>query len=189
MSAFPEPPRLEGLGLNLKVIQVLQRWMSDLRRWLQGGGAGTVSPLTTKGDIWGYDTTDNRIPVGTDNQFLTAQSAATLGVQWNTFPRQHTYAYAASVAADAGIYDVVDITLTGPLTLTFTNGVDGKAIMVRLRQDGTGGRLVTFGTGLRLSTDITSFTASTTASKLDWLLFRYTSADSKYDLLAYNRGF
>ena len=40
------------------------------------------SPLTTKGDIWGYDLTDNRIPVGTDGLILTSDSSAGLGVSW-----------------------------------------------------------------------------------------------------------
>lgn len=42
------------------------------------------SPLTTKGDIWGYDTIDDRIPVGTDGQVLTANSHVPLGVSWQT---------------------------------------------------------------------------------------------------------
>ena len=42
------------------------------------------SPLTTKGDIWGYNTTDARIPVGTNGQVLTANSSNALGVSWQT---------------------------------------------------------------------------------------------------------
>jgi hypothetical protein len=41
-----------------------------------------MSPLTTKGDIWGYDTANNRIPVGTDTYILTADSTQALGVKW-----------------------------------------------------------------------------------------------------------
>ena len=41
------------------------------------------SPLTTKGDIHGFDTADKRIPVGTDDQVLTADSAQALGVKWS----------------------------------------------------------------------------------------------------------
>jgi hypothetical protein len=48
-----------------------------------GGGAGS-SPLTTKGDVWGFSTVDARIPVGTDGQVLTADSAQALGVKWAT---------------------------------------------------------------------------------------------------------
>lgn len=49
-----------------------------------GGGGGSSSPLTTKGDIWGYDTADDRIPVGTDGDVLTADSTAALGVSYQT---------------------------------------------------------------------------------------------------------
>ena len=41
-----------------------------------------TSPLTTKGDIFGYDSDDARVPVGTDDHVLTADSAQSLGVKW-----------------------------------------------------------------------------------------------------------
>lgn len=53
-------------------------------RLLVDTGSGLVSPLTTKGDIWGYDTSDARIPVGTDGQVLMADSGEALGVIWST---------------------------------------------------------------------------------------------------------
>lgn len=40
------------------------------------------SPLTTKGDIYGFSTVDARLPVGTDGQVLTADAASTLGIKW-----------------------------------------------------------------------------------------------------------
>ena len=46
-------------------------------------GAGTGNPLTTKGDIFGYDTANARIPVGSDNQFLMADSVESLGVKYS----------------------------------------------------------------------------------------------------------
>jgi hypothetical protein len=52
--------------------------------WVAIGGGGLSSPLTTKGDVWGYSTTNARIPVGTNGQILTADSAQALGVKWAT---------------------------------------------------------------------------------------------------------
>jgi hypothetical protein len=49
--------------------------------WVAVGGA---SPLTTKGDIWGYSTTNARVPVGTNGQVLTADSTNANGVAWAT---------------------------------------------------------------------------------------------------------
>src|SRR5882724_3877229 len=40
------------------------------------------SPLTTKGDLFTFTTVNARLPVGTNGQCLTAQSAQTTGLQW-----------------------------------------------------------------------------------------------------------
>lgn len=45
---------------------------------------GASSPLTTKGDIWGFSTVDARLPVGTNGFPLLADSGQTLGVGWAT---------------------------------------------------------------------------------------------------------
>lgn len=44
--------------------------------------AGATSPLTTKGDIYSYDTDNNRLPVGSDGQIITADSAEESGLKW-----------------------------------------------------------------------------------------------------------
>lgn len=48
------------------------------------GGGGIASPLTTKGDVWGYSGADARIPIGANNTVLTADSAQALGLKWAT---------------------------------------------------------------------------------------------------------
>lgn len=45
-------------------------------------GITGTSPLTTKGDIYGFSTVNARIPVGTNLQVLIADSAQALGVRW-----------------------------------------------------------------------------------------------------------
>lgn len=52
--------------------------------WVIIGDGGGSSPLTTKGDVWGYSTVDARIPVGANGQLLQADSTQTLGVKWAT---------------------------------------------------------------------------------------------------------
>lgn len=48
---------------------------------ISGGGA---SPLTTKGDIYVYSTTDDRLPVGLDGECLKANSANPTGLGYGT---------------------------------------------------------------------------------------------------------
>ena len=43
---------------------------------------GLTSPLTTKGDIWVYSTADARLPIGTNDYVLTADSTQATGIKW-----------------------------------------------------------------------------------------------------------
>ena len=52
-----------------------------------GGNLATakvVTPVTTKGDIWVYSTTDDRLAVGANGTVLTADSAQATGLTWST---------------------------------------------------------------------------------------------------------
>lgn len=48
----------------------------------QGPAGAGASTLTTKGDLFGYDTAAARIPLGTNAHVLTADSTQPLGVKW-----------------------------------------------------------------------------------------------------------
>jgi len=63
------------------------------------GGGGISSPLTTKGDLFTYDTDNQRLGVGTDGQALIADSSEPTGLKWGT------------VSADN--MATADLTLTG----------------------------------------------------------------------------
>tara|TARA_R110002074_G_scaffold339171_1_gene509673 strand:- start:296 stop:508 length:213 start_codon:yes stop_codon:yes gene_type:complete len=50
---------------------------------MQGGGGGVSEEmLTTKGDTHGYTTENARVPIGTNDQVLTADSTVALGLAW-----------------------------------------------------------------------------------------------------------
>ena len=47
-------------------------------------GSDEGTDLTTKGDVHGYSTTNTRIPIGDNDQVLTADSSEALGLKWAT---------------------------------------------------------------------------------------------------------
>jgi hypothetical protein len=71
----------EGNACYLKDTDAVQTYSGSA--WVSVGG-GLTSPLTTKGDVWGYSTTNARVAVGTNGQVLTADSTAATGVAWAT---------------------------------------------------------------------------------------------------------
>jgi hypothetical protein len=70
----------EGMISYLKDTNATQYYSGSA--WVSIGGAG--SPLTTKGDLYTYSTTDARLGVGTNGQILTADSAEATGLKWAT---------------------------------------------------------------------------------------------------------
>lgn len=119
------------------------------------GTCGTSSPLTTKGDLYTYDTGNARLPVGTDGQVLTADSAQSTGIKWAT-----------STAGDFSSNTATSV--DGEVVLfSGTGGKTGK------RATGTGyaklssGVLSTQSTPLPVA-DTTISTQAIGASAIDW---------------------
>lgn len=76
------------------------------------GTVGTASPLTTKGDLYTWSTTNARLPVGSNNYLLTPDSAETTGLKWTqTLPTGAVPAFSGGDVTSAG----------GSLTLTIPN--------------------------------------------------------------------
>jgi hypothetical protein len=69
----------EGMMSYLRDTNAVQVYNGSA--WVSVGGS---SPLTTKGDLYGFSTVDARVPIGTNGQVLTADSAEALGLKWGT---------------------------------------------------------------------------------------------------------
>jgi len=67
---------------------------------LSWGAAGSSSPLTTKGDVYTYDTADARLPVGTNGQALVADSTEATGLKWKNL--SETPAVGGGLLVDLG---------------------------------------------------------------------------------------
>jgi hypothetical protein len=70
------------------------------------------TPLTTKGDLFGFDTADARIPIGTNGHVLTADSTQSLGLKW------------AAPAGGGKVLQVVQDVETASFTTTSSSFVD-----------------------------------------------------------------
>lgn len=101
---------------------------------------------------------------------------------------------AANIATDASRGNIFTVTLGGDRVLDApTNPTNGQRCVWRFTQDATGNRTITPATGtsgsFRFGTDLTGITLSTTANKTDYMLAQYNSTDSRWDVLALQRGY
>lgn len=135
-TAIPSPS--EGMFSYLKDTNLTYRY--DGSAWLSD--AGTTSPLTTKGDIWVYGTSDTRLPVGTNGHTLVADDSVSLGLKW---------AAPAASGANWVLENSGGTALTGAATITIT-GISGKdkiMVLVKNASSASAGSLI----GVRLNTD------------------------------------
>jgi hypothetical protein len=102
---------------------------------------GATSPLTTKGDLYGFSTSDARIPIGTNNQVLTADSTQALGLKWATPASGAGMTFIAAETFSA----VSSVTFNSVFTSTYRNylvlfdwtGSANNSCKIRLRASGT----------------------------------------------------
>lgn len=101
-------------------------------------------------------------------------------------------AYAATVTMDSDSYDVYNIgALTGNITLGAPIGTptDGQSLLVRMSQDATGSRTITFNAAFAFGSDVTAAMMPSGASAKWEFKAAWNSTDSKWRVVGLARGF
>jgi hypothetical protein len=95
-----------------------------------------------------------------------------------------------TVTTDCNLGDIFQLTTTQNFTMANpTNGVNGKKIIYKIKQDSTGSRVITWDTKFRGSSSISLPILTTTASYVDYIGFIYDEAVDKWNCLAVVKGF
>ncbi len=71
-------------GITLSQLLVDSNNLNDVSN--KTSSFNNISPLSVKGDLLGFGTTNTRLPIGTNTFVLTADSTQTLGFSWEPIP-------------------------------------------------------------------------------------------------------
>lgn len=174
--------------------------LADLAYAAVGGGGGAVATDTifdAKGDlaVGTADNTAQKLTVGADGTIPVADSTQTVGLKYVSHPalnRTVSVAYAAAVTPNSDTTDLLIIAaLTGAITVNAPTGtpVDGQTLRIRMSQDGTGGRVVTWNAAFAFGTDVTAAMEPTALNSKWERIFEWSVADTKWRATGIVRGF
>jgi hypothetical protein len=97
---------------------------------------------------------------------------------------------AATINTDAASATHFRVTLGGNRTLANpTNMVDGQRMTWEVIQDGSGSRLLSYGSKFTFGTDVPSPTLSTTAGTRDFITGIYNASADRVYVVGFARGF
>ena len=151
--------------------------------WFDYTQPGTTLPLTTKGDLFGYDTGNARVPIGANDTVLTADSTQTLGLKWATpvaggitlLSTTTLSGASTTISSISGAYTNLQVMIYG-----MTNNTNTQDLLIGFNGTTTGNEFVTTD-----GTNQPTLTLYTNQRIQPWRLLR-TDANNVFQLNIYN---
>jgi len=156
-------------------------------------GGGGASPLTTKGDLYTYSTTDDRLGIGANGTILIADSAQATGNKWTTatYPNTTTanqllYSSSANTIAGLATANSATIATTNAGVPAWTGSmIDGQLLIGSTGATPTLATL-TAGANITITNAAGSITITASGAGLSPLttkgdLYTYSTADDRWN--------
>ncbi len=140
---------------------------------LDVGGVTELYSIDSAGNAFQVTDAGKLFALGTNNTWTKGQAALELNIT-----------YAASMTLDAATSNAFRILLTGNVTFEPPdNGILGQVLTVAFQQDGTGSRILTFGTTLYGNTG-DDLVLSTGANKRDVMTLLHSGSANRWYVLS-----
>jgi hypothetical protein len=148
---------------------------------------GIADALTNLGFLTGSSTISSTSPFPYTG---SAQITGSLQVTGSITQTILTLTDAATIPVNASISNDFKVTLTDNRILgNPTGAADGQTLKFAIRQDGTGGRTLSFDTKYRFGFEIGTPIISAGANTISYIGVRYNGDDDKFDVIAFVSGY
>lgn len=96
----------------------------------------------------------------------------------------------ATLTFDASAGNIFTVTIADNRTLGVpTNPTNGKKIIIRVKQDASGNRVLSYDSVWNFGQDLFGISNSLSANAVDYIGAVYNSGSSKWDIIAFSRGY
>lgn len=154
-------------------------------------GAQTLTNKTLTSPVISSITNTGTLTLPTSTDTLIGQATVDTLTNKRITKRVVALTDGATITPNGDTTDMGTVTIAGNRTMAAPTGTPtgGQQLMLRIKQDATGSRTITWNAIYRFSTDVPNPTLSTAASKTDYIGFQYNAADAVWDCLAVARGY